>query len=115
MDHPLPTDAELDQLCEELLSRYQQDFRHYAKASLARRVGLAMQRMRLDSVAALRERLAVDRSVFATLFSHLTVQVSEMFRDARYYLALRHHVVPLLATYPSFKIWVAGCATGEEA
>jgi chemotaxis protein methyltransferase CheR len=113
--HQLPSDAELDGLCEDLLAGYQHDFRHYARASLARRVALAMQRLNVPDVTALRQRLSHDRAAFGVLFSHLTVQVSEMFRDARYYLALRSQVVPLLATYPSFKIWVAGCATGEEA
>jgi len=42
------------------------------------------------------------------------VQVSDMFRDPGYFLALREHVVPLLRTYPSLKVWVAGCSTGEE-
>jgi chemotaxis protein methyltransferase CheR len=43
------------------------------------------------------------------------VQVSELFRDPEYFRALRDKVVPLLRTYPSFRIWVAGCSTGEEA
>jgi chemotaxis protein methyltransferase CheR len=114
-DHHLPSDAELADLCDELLVRYQQDFRHYARASLARRVALAMQRLQVPDVAALRARLASDRGAFAVLFAHLTVQVSEMFRDVRFYQTLRQQVVPMLATYPSFKIWIAGCATGEEA
>ena len=37
-----------------------------------------------------------------------------MFRDPAYFRALREQVVPLLRTYPSLKIWVAGCSTGEE-
>jgi chemotaxis protein methyltransferase CheR len=37
-----------------------------------------------------------------------------MFRDPSYFLALRDKVVPLLRTYPSLKMWVAGCSTGEE-
>jgi chemotaxis protein methyltransferase CheR len=37
-----------------------------------------------------------------------------MFRDPAYFLALRRHVVPVLRTYPSLKVWVAGCSTGEE-
>ena len=37
-----------------------------------------------------------------------------MFRDPAYFRALREHVVPLLRTYPSLKVWVAGCSTGEE-
>lgn len=45
---------------------------------------------------------------------YLTVQVSEMFRDPSYFLSLREKVIPLLRTYPSLKIWVAGCSSGEE-
>jgi chemotaxis protein methyltransferase CheR len=37
-----------------------------------------------------------------------------MFRDPSYFRALRHEVVPLLRTYPSLKVWVAGCSAGEE-
>ena len=37
-----------------------------------------------------------------------------MFRDPSYFRALREQVVPLLRTYPSLKVWVAGCSTGEE-
>jgi chemotaxis protein methyltransferase CheR len=43
------------------------------------------------------------------------VQVSDMFRDPPYWKALRELVVPYLSTYAALKIWVAGCATGEEA
>jgi chemotaxis protein methyltransferase CheR len=45
----------------------------------------------------------------------LTVPVSEMFRDPGYFRAVRERVVPVLRTYPSLKVWVAGCSTGEEA
>jgi chemotaxis protein methyltransferase CheR len=42
------------------------------------------------------------------------VQVSELFRDPTYFLAIRELVVPHLRTYPSLKVWVAGCSAGEE-
>jgi chemotaxis protein methyltransferase CheR len=42
------------------------------------------------------------------------VQVSEMFRDPSYFRAIREHVVPHLRTYPSLKVWCAGCSSGEE-
>lgn len=44
----------------------------------------------------------------------LTIQVSEMFRDPAYFRALREQVIPHLKTYPSLKVWIAGCANGEE-
>ena len=37
-----------------------------------------------------------------------------MFRDPPYFLAFRERVVPVLRTYPSLKVWVAGCGFGEE-
>jgi chemotaxis protein methyltransferase CheR len=37
-----------------------------------------------------------------------------MFRDPSFYLTFRRKVVPLLRTYPTVQIWVAGCSTGEE-
>jgi len=40
--------------------------------------------------------------------------VTEMFRDPFFYLSFRENVVPLLKTWPHFKVWHAGCATGEE-
>jgi chemotaxis protein methyltransferase CheR len=45
----------------------------------------------------------------------MTVPVTEMFRDPSYFRSLRERAIPLLRTYPSLKIWVAGCSTGEEA
>jgi chemotaxis protein methyltransferase CheR len=42
------------------------------------------------------------------------VTVTEVFRDPSAYLAVREHVLPYLRTYPFVKIWLAGCATGEE-
>src|SRR5690606_16473752 len=48
------------------------------------------------------------------LLSYLTVNTTEMFRDPAYFRALKEKVFPYLKTYPSVKIWVAGCSTGEE-
>ncbi len=56
-----------------------------------------------------------EPEVFYALLDYLTIQVSEMFRDPSYFRSLREHVVPLLRTYPSLKVWVAGCSAGEEA
>jgi chemotaxis protein methyltransferase CheR len=66
-------------------------------------------------VEALGERVQRDPRAFTELLRYLTVQVSDLFRDPPYFKALREQVIPVLQTYPSLKIWVAGCATGEEA
>jgi len=107
-------DIEIRLLVEAIFQRYGHDFRDYAFASLKRRVLQAQLRMALPSISALQEKVLHDAEGFAQLLQYLTVPVSEMFRDPSYFLALRRHVVPVLRTYPSLKVWVAGCSTGEE-
>lgn len=105
---------ELPPLLEAIYLRYHHDFRGYAPASLKRRLSFAMTRLGCRTPWQLQQRVLNEPDLFPQLLDLLTVQVSEMFRDPDYYRALREHVVPLLRTYPSLKIWVAGCSTGEE-
>jgi chemotaxis protein methyltransferase CheR len=107
-------DLELRLLLEAVYARYHHDFRHYARASLKRRVRQALARLECRTLSALQERILRDPEAFAVLFSFMTIGVTEMFRDPPFFRALRERVVPLLATYPSLKVWVAGCSTGEE-
>jgi len=108
-------ELELKLFLEALYLRYDYDFRHYSHASLKRRITAAMTRLECRSVTQLQERVIHDAACFPVLLDFLTVQVSDMFRDPSYFRGLREKVVPLLRTYPSLKIWVAGCSAGEEA
>lgn len=112
---PSDIDIELTLLMEAIFLKYSYDFRNYTGASQKRRVRYALEQLRLPNVSALQERVLHDPTVFAQLLQYLTIPVSEMFRDPSYFLTLRQQVVPVLQTYPSVKVWVAGCSTGEEA
>ncbi|MBA1276571.1 MULTISPECIES: CheR family methyltransferase [Pseudomonadaceae] len=105
---------ELKLLIEAIYLRYSYDFRDYSGASLKRRVLLALKQMQCESISELQRKILYDPQAFMELLQFLTIPVSEMFRDPSYYLALREQVVPVLRTYPSLKIWIAGCSTGEE-
>ena len=107
--------SELDMLCDVIYRRYHYDFRSYAEASLRRRLRVALARLRCASLQELAVRIETDPVLFTALLRYLTVQVSDMFRDPAYFRALRDRVAPYLRTYASLKIWIAGCATGEEA
>jgi len=107
-------DIEVTLLLEAIFQRYHCDFRGYAKSSLRRRLRQAMDRFGDASLSVLQGRVLHDARALPILLDYLTVQVSEMFRDPTHFLALRRDVLPLLATYPSLKIWIAGCSTGEE-
>ncbi|MBX3620350.1 MAG: protein-glutamate O-methyltransferase CheR [Rhizobacter sp.] len=115
MSAPHHLDIELRLLIDAIYLRYHYDFRGYALASLKRRLTTATTRFGCTTLSQLQDKLLHDPAVFPQLLDYLTVQVSEMFRDPGYYKALRDEVVPLLRTYPSLKVWVAGCSAGEEA
>jgi chemotaxis protein methyltransferase CheR len=102
-------------LIEAIYHLYHYDFRGYAAASLRRRMKTALVRFECETLSQLQDRVVRDPRIFSALLDHLTVQVSEMFRDPAYFRSLREQVVPLLRTYPSLKVWVAGCSSGEEA
>jgi chemotaxis protein methyltransferase CheR len=114
----LPTerteDIEIRLLLDALHSQYHYDFRNYAMASVKRRLRQARDKLGFDTFSGLQEGLLHDRAMLAYLLGYLTVQVSEMFRDPCYFRAIREKVVPHLRTYPSLKVWVAGCSSGEE-
>lgn len=108
-------DIEFKLLLDAIYQMYHYDFRGYAAASLRRRMRAAMSRFDCRTLSQLQDKVLHDATMFPALLDFLTVQVSEMFRDAAYFQSLREKVVPLLRTYPSLKVWVAGCSAGEEA
>jgi len=107
-------DIEVKLMLEAVYLRYQHDFRDYAVTSLRRRMRQAMARFGCDRLAHLQDRVLREPEVFAQMLQYFTVQVSEFFRDPTYFASLRREVAPMLATYPSIKVWVAGCSSGEE-
>jgi chemotaxis protein methyltransferase CheR len=111
---PHVEDIEIQLLLEAIYQHYHYDFRHYARASIKRRLVQARARLGYDSISAMQAALLHDPAMLPRLLDYLTVQVSEMFRDPSYFRALREKVIPHLRTYPSLKVWVAGCSNGEE-
>jgi chemotaxis protein methyltransferase CheR len=112
---PEISEQDIDLLLQAIYERYHYDFRQYAVASLKRRLLLTMARFECANLSQLQQRMLHDVTVFQRLLEYLTVQASLLFHDPEFFLTVRKQVVPLLATYPSIKLWVAGCGTGEEA
>jgi chemotaxis protein methyltransferase CheR len=114
LKQPADIDTELRMLMEAVYLKYNYDFRDYTGASQKRRVLAALRAMDCATVPALQAKVMHEAAAFARLLQYLTIPVTEMFRDPEYYAAVRSQVAPFLRTYPSLKIWVAGCSTGEE-
>jgi len=108
-------DVELGLLLDAIFRKYHYDFRNYSEASLKRRLTTALTYFGCATLSRLQDRVLHEPKVFTELLRFLTVQVSDLFRDPSYFRSIREKVVPYLKTYPSLKVWVAGCATGEEA
>jgi chemotaxis protein methyltransferase CheR len=105
---------ELRLLLEAIFARYHHDFRGYAATSLLRRLDRACDALGCRTLSALQDRVLHDPESLPRLLRYLTVPVSEMFRDPPHFRFLRERVIPMLRTYPSLKIWIAGCGAGEE-
>lgn len=114
-----PSDLSLEEievlvLLEAIYHRYHFDFRCYAPASIRRRTQAAMKALGCETISRLQELTLRESAAFEVLLRHLTVQVTDMFRDPEFFRRFRCDVVPQLSAFPSIRIWVAGCSTGEE-
>jgi chemotaxis protein methyltransferase CheR len=105
---------EIDLFLEALFQRYGYDFRHYAEASVRRRVRHLLAKSGYSRICDMIPRLLHDEAFSHMAIHDFSITVTEMFRDPRFYYSIRQNVVPYLKTYPFIKIWHAGCATGEE-
>lgn len=108
-------DDQIEILLEEILENHGYDFTGYSRASLKRRVVRFLGLEKWTDFPAFRKKLATDTTLFNRFMEQITINVTEMFRDADFYIALRKEVFSSLATYPFIRIWIAGCSTGEEA
>ena len=107
-------EIEIQLLLEGIRLCYGYDFREYALSPLRRGLVSAMSREGVRTVSAYQDRILHDAACMQRFLNMVGVNVTGMFRDPELIRAIREDVLPLLRTYPSSRIWIAGCATGEE-
>ena len=94
------------------------DFSGYKENTLIRRIQRRMQVLRIDDVPSYVERLKADRGELQALFHELLIGVTQFFRDADAFEALKSTALAALisakAADEPIRIWVPGCASGEE-
>ncbi len=99
---------------EAIFEKYGYDFRNYSMAHIKRRILNRLAITKLESISLMQNRVLRDPDFLQQILLDFSINVTEMFRDPNFYLALRREVIPILKTYPFIKIWHAGCSTGEE-
>ncbi|MFC5567043.1 PAS domain-containing protein [Rubellimicrobium aerolatum] len=111
--------AAVPQMCDTLRRVTGNDFRHYKTTTLVRRLERRMQVLQIADLDTYLERLDSDEGEARTLFRELLIGVTSFFRDPEAFGALATKVLaPLLSgrsPTDELRIWVPGCATGEEA
>ena len=105
---------EIELLLEAIYRYYGYDFRNYAQSFLQRRILHCAHNENLTSISALQEKILRDPEMMKKLFSNLSINVTEMFRDPAFFQSFRKNIIPMVRNYPDIRIWHVGCATGEE-
>lgn len=113
-----PPGAALRKIFATLRAHTQVDFSNYKQTTIERRIERRMMVRKTESLEAYAKYLRDNPTEINALFSDILINVTEFFRDRESFTALRERVFPLLSknkSNPSIRIWVPGCATGEEA
>lgn len=105
---------DLKRITELIHSVHGYDFRNYAMSSFKRRVLRILEVWGL-TVEALISRLSDQSISIDSFLDEMTVNVTEMFRDPGFWRLLRDDIIPgILLNNKQFRIWHAGCSSGEE-
>jgi two-component system CheB/CheR fusion protein len=94
------------------------DFTGYKRPSLQRRITKRMETVGLDSYDDYLVRLETHPEEFVSLFDTILINVTSFFRDPEAWDYLAREIVPRIAQLAQdaeIRVWVPGCASGEEA
>lgn len=87
----------------------------YKRPQMERRINSFMRNANVADYQAFINLLSNDKDLFRRFIEHLTINVSEFFRNSQHWEILENSIIPLLYKNTSrLKIWSAGCSTGEE-
>ncbi len=108
------SDEDIVELLEQVFLKYQLDVREYNMLHLRRRIEHCMNILGFDDFAVFQQEILSDDSLFFTFLRSLSIQVTEMFREPLFFLQLQKNIFPSMSQLNDIRIWVAGCASGEE-
>lgn len=115
---PAATSA-LNKILLLVRTRTGHDFSLYKKTTIYRRIEWRMSANGIGTNESYARYLAENPAETQLLFKDLLINVTSFFRDPEAFEALREEILPrLFDKKPDnhvFRVWVSGCATGEEA
>ena len=91
------------------------DLRLYKEAQMLRRLYNLVERAGCVTFREYGKQLERDPAELQVLLDRITINVSELFRNADKWKELQEQILPsLLRSRPSLKLWSAGCSNGAE-
>lgn len=103
------------QFKEAVRREFRLDLLSYKETQLRRRLDVFLARRRIADYGELFRLLRTDRALYEAFLDHLTINVSEFFRDPARFNELEKNILPsLLRTRGTLKIWSAACSNGAE-
>jgi two-component system CheB/CheR fusion protein len=116
---PATVTSGLNRILMQLRSVTGHDFTQYKKSTIGRRIERRMSMHNIEDNEVYARYLKEHPAEVHLLFKELLINVTNFFRDAEAFAVLKQDILPkLFADKPEdyvFRVWVAGCATGEEA
>lgn len=110
---------ELGRLATIIRNKTGHDFQGYKKNTFIRRVQRRMQVTNNDNVESYIRFIEDDSDEARHLFNDMLIGVTQFFRDPKEFDRVEKEIIPQLfagkTTADQVRIWVLGCATGEEA
>ncbi|RZA00253.1 MAG: hypothetical protein EOP11_18525, partial [Proteobacteria bacterium] len=94
------------------------DFTQYKTSTVRRRVEKRMGQVKAESLAQYLQIMKDDRAELSLLAQEMLISVTSFFRDGTAFDALKLQLEDIASRKPAgeeLRVWVAGCATGEEA
>ncbi|MDO8813713.1 MAG: chemotaxis protein CheB [Gallionella sp.] len=116
---PAAVTGGLNRILMQLRNATGHDFSQYKKSTIGRRIERRMSMHNIEDKEVYARYLKEHPSEATMLFKELLINVTNFFRDPEAFAALKQDILPqLFADKPEdyiFRVWVAGCASGEEA
>ena len=114
-----PSGHGIDAVFDMLQAEFGIDFTHYKPSTVTRRIERRLQLSRVDDIGEYVDRLRRGRDELDVLYRDLLIGVTRFFRNEEAFAVLESTVLPeLMKKGPRdapLRVWVAACATGEEA
>lgn len=111
--------SSIEQILMALRSNSGHDFSQYKKTTITRRIERRMLVHNIDNAANYVRFLKENPAEVQSLFKELLINVTSFFRDPDVFIELKHNILPQMLADKAegyvFRVWIAGCATGEEA